>query len=122
MTLAPFPEYHMRNLGTGFIKNYYEDLPPGDPAYLEGQLFAILRAADNMAPRMAQADDFYNALAQSKRARIRTKDGKEYTLEQIPDWYEAEQLSFGYIQSPTSVAGTRPTRRYGEALPLCGRS
>jgi len=118
MTLAPFPEYHMRNLGTGFIKNYYEDLLPGDPAYLEGQLFAILRAADNMAPRMAQADDFYNALAQSKRARIRTKDGKEYTLEQILDWYEAEQLSFGYIQSHFGGRDTAYEALRGSSTPL----
>lgn len=118
MTLAPFPEYHMRNLGTGFVKNYYEGLLPGDKAYLEGQLFAILRAADNMAPRMAQADDFYNALAQSKRARIRTKDGKEYTLEQILDWYEAEQLSFGYIQSHFGGRDTAYEALRGSSTPL----
>src|SRR5690606_32506835 len=43
MTLFIFPEYHMRNLGTGIIKNYYAGLLPGDPAYLQGQLFALLR-------------------------------------------------------------------------------
>ena len=66
----------MRNMGTGFVKNYYEGLLPGDPAYLEGQLFAVLRLSDNMAPRMRVADDFYDAPSQSKMARIAPRDGK----------------------------------------------
>lgn len=97
MTLFIFPEYHMRNLGSGIIKNYYAGLLPGDPSYLQGQLFALLRQADMLAPRYGMADDLAQSLGQLKQAAIKTKDGKTYTLQQVLDWYEAESLGQGFI-------------------------
>src|SRR5690606_675998 len=96
-TLFIRPSYFMRNFQTGVIKNYYAGLLPGDTAYLQGQLFALLRQADMLAPRYGMADNLAQALGQLKQAAIKTKDGKTYTLQQILDWYEAEGLGQGLI-------------------------
>jgi len=107
MTLFILPRYFMRNFGTGVIKNYYAGLLPGDPAYLQGQLFALLRQADMLAPRYGMADDLAQSLGQLKQAAIKTKDGKTYTLQQILDWYEAERLGQGFIT--TTFSGSSGT-------------
>jgi len=53
-----------------------------------------------LAPRYGMADDLAQALGQLKQAAIKTKDGKTYTLQQILDWYEAE--NWGKGSSPST--------------------
>lgn len=105
-TLFVFPEYHVRNLGTGIVKNYYAGLLPSDAkSYLQGQLFSLLRQADMLSPRVGMAENVANAINQLKAAKIKTKDGKTYTLQQVLDWYEAERLGQGFFTAQFPGAG-----------------
>lgn len=95
MTLFMFPAYHARNLMTGVLKNYYAGINPLDGrAYYKGQAFAVYRWLDAMAPRNARAAELRDRLA-----RLSWKDarGKEWTLQELSDFYTSRTLNFGYF-------------------------
>lgn len=96
-TLFAFPAYHFRNLVTGILKNYYAGLNPADAAaYTRGSVLAAYRGLQEMAPRSRQAFEAAKALGQGV---IKTKDGKEYTYQQISDMMDAHRLTFSFFST-----------------------